>query len=241
MIVTALSLVSAPISVRQQRHLAFISEFNVQMLYLPDLKNAIANFLSHPPPSPEPSGTVAAAVEPDPVDFKAMATEQNHCAEMQHLLCSSSFKLAFRQAGIQRLFGDVSTGVFYPIVPATLRKDIFLHLHSISHTAGRLASQRLVSSWFVWRGLTNDITSWAKSCLHCQRSKIHRHTRLLPQPIPIHQRGFAHLHIDLVGPLQYSSGCNHIFTIIDRTSKWMEAIALSETSAEACARALVFS
>ncbi len=33
-LVTALSRVSVPISPRQQRHLAFISEFNVQMLYL---------------------------------------------------------------------------------------------------------------------------------------------------------------------------------------------------------------
>jgi hypothetical protein len=34
---TALSCVSAPILPQQQRHLAFISEFNVQMLYLPGL------------------------------------------------------------------------------------------------------------------------------------------------------------------------------------------------------------
>jgi hypothetical protein len=98
-----------------------------------------------------------------------------------------------------------------------------------------------LSSRLVWRGLANDVTSWAKSCLHCQRSNIHRHTRLLPQSIPIPQRRFAHLHIDLVGPLQYSSGCNHIFMIIDRTSKWMEAIPVSETFAAACTRALVFS
>jgi hypothetical protein len=38
-LVTAISRVSAPISPRQQRHLAFISEYNVQMLYLPGLKN----------------------------------------------------------------------------------------------------------------------------------------------------------------------------------------------------------
>ncbi len=42
--VTALSPVSAPISLRQQCHLAFISEFNVQMLCLPDLKNFVADF-----------------------------------------------------------------------------------------------------------------------------------------------------------------------------------------------------
>jgi hypothetical protein len=48
--VTALSRVSTPISPRQQRHLAFISEFNVQLLYLPGLKNFVADFLSRPPP-----------------------------------------------------------------------------------------------------------------------------------------------------------------------------------------------
>jgi hypothetical protein len=60
------------------------------------------------------------------------------------------------------------------------------------------------------------------------------------QPIPIPQWRFTHLHIDLVGPLQNSSGCNHIFTIIDRASKWMDAILLSKTSTAACACALVF-
>jgi hypothetical protein len=49
-LVTALSCVSTPISPRQQRHLAFISEFNVQLLYLPGLKNVVADFLSRPPP-----------------------------------------------------------------------------------------------------------------------------------------------------------------------------------------------
>jgi hypothetical protein len=92
----------------------------------------------------------------------------------------------------------------------------------------------------VWRSLSSDVTAWARWCLACQWCKIHRHTRLVPQPIPIPQRGFSHLHVDLVGPLQYSNNFNYIFTIIDRTSKWMEAIPLSETSAAACAKALTF-
>jgi transposase InsO family protein len=43
-----------------------------------------------------------------------------------------------------------------------------------------------------------------------------------------------------VGPLQYSNNFNSIFIIIDRTSKRMEAIPLSDTSAAACAKALTF-
>ena len=107
-------------------------------------------------------------------------------------------------------------------------------------TQGGLPPVVYISSRFVWRGLSSDVTAWARGCLACQRGKIHRHTRLVPQPIPIPQRRFSHLHVDLVGPLQYSNNFNYIFTIIDRTSKWMEAIPLSETSAAACAKALTF-
>jgi hypothetical protein len=64
--------------------------------------------------------------------------------------------------------------------------------------------------------------------------------RLVPLPIPIPQQRFSHPQVDLVGPLEYINSFNNIFTIIDRTSKWMEAIPLSETSAVACAKALTF-
>ncbi len=73
---------------------AFISEFNLQLLYLPGLKNVVADFLSCP--LPESTETVAATAAADPVNFEEMAAEQTCCAEMQRLLGSSSLKLAFR-------------------------------------------------------------------------------------------------------------------------------------------------
>jgi hypothetical protein len=114
-LVTAISRVSTPISPRQQRHLVFISEFNVQLLYLPGLKNVVADFMPRPPPPS--TGTVTATAAADPVDFEEMAAEQSRCPETQRLLCSTSLKLAFRQTGAQRLAGDISTGTFRPIVP----------------------------------------------------------------------------------------------------------------------------
>jgi hypothetical protein len=48
------------------------------------------------------------------------------------------------------------------------------------------------------------------------------------------------VYVDLVGLLQYSNNFNYIFTFIDHTSKWIEAVPLSEMSAAACAKALTF-
>jgi hypothetical protein len=55
----------------------------------------------------------------------------------------------------------------------------------ICTTFPTLGGSHLASSRFVWRGLSNDITNWVRSCQHCQQGRIHRHTRLLPQPISI--------------------------------------------------------
>jgi hypothetical protein len=110
-LVTALSRALVPILPRQQRHAAFISEFNIQLFYLPGLKNVVADFLSRP--SPESTATVAATAVSDPVDFKEMAAEQTRCAERQRLLGGTFLQLT----GAQCLAGDVSTGFFCPVVP----------------------------------------------------------------------------------------------------------------------------
>ena len=83
------------------------------MLYLPGLKNVVADFLSRPFPQPEPVGnTAAAAAAVEPIDFEAMAAEQARCPETQRLLGGSSLKIGSRQEGQQDLLGDTSTGNF---------------------------------------------------------------------------------------------------------------------------------
>jgi transposase InsO family protein len=86
--------------------------------------------------------------------------------------------------------------------------------------------------------MAKAITKMAKACLQCQRGKVHRHVHLQPTEIPVPHRRFAHLHVDLVGPLPPSRGHTYLFTIIDRTSRWPEAIPLASITAADCARAL---
>jgi hypothetical protein len=111
-LVTALYRISAPILLRQQLHLARFEK--------------CCQFLFRPTTSPEPSGTVAAttAAAANPVNFKAMAAEHSRCAETHYLL-ASSLKIAFRQAGAQRLIGNGSTGVFTQLSLKSSEKMFF--------------------------------------------------------------------------------------------------------------------
>jgi IS30 family transposase len=84
-----------------------------------------------------------------------------------------------------------------------------------------------------------DITLLARSCLPCQRSKVSRHVHLQPEVIIVPHRRFAHLHVNLVGPLPRSSGYSYLFTIVDRTTRWPKAVPLTATSAADCAAALL--
>ena len=131
----------------------------------------------------------------------------------------------------------MSTVVPHPLVPRDFQLALFDVLHGASHPGVR-ATRRLVSACYVWRGMAAAVGLWAKQCVQCQWAKTHRHVHLQAAHIPVPTRRFAHLHVDLVGPLPASRGFTHIFTIIDRTTRWPEAIPLSSTSAADCAQAL---
>jgi hypothetical protein len=60
------------------------------------------------------------------------------------------------------------------------------------------------------------------------------------QPIPVPHRRFSHLHVDLVVPLPTSpDGFKYIFTVTDRSTRWLEAIPVKNLEATMAADALV--
>jgi hypothetical protein len=86
--------------------------------------------------------------------------------------------------------------------------------------------------------MAKALTLMARACLYCQQDKVHKHVHLQPAEILVPHRHFAHIHVDLVEPLLPSRGHTYLFTIIDRTLRWPEAIPLSSIIAADCARAL---
>jgi len=167
-----------------------------------------------------------------------LAAAQGTCRETKELAASISLKVSrLRLEGVEVLC-DESMGRPRPLVPVSLRKQLFEAIHNLAHPGTR-ASRRLIAAKYVWRGLNKDVAAWCRACQHCARGKVTRQPQAPVQPIQIPQQRFSHIHLDIVGPLPASSsGHTHLLTIIDRSTRWLEAVPLSSTSAEACADAV---
>ena len=241
-LLAALHRVSEPWTPRQQRQLAFIAECTADVVHVPGLSNVVADALSRPPDTPachvpaeaSPSACFSATAA---LDYTLMAAAQLTCPGVAALRASSSLRLTTQHVEGQLLLGDISTGIFRPVVPLSFRQQVFDAMHGIAHPGTR-ASRRLILARYVWKRAAADVTAMARACLPCQQGKITRHVHVKPEHIPVPSRRFSHVHVDLVGPLPASEGFTYLFTVIDRTTRWAEAIPLQMTSAAACARAL---
>lgn len=132
----------------------------------------------------------------------------------------------------------VSTGVPRPVIPAGWRRQVFDTIHGLSHP-GTKASQKPVAAKFVWHGLKKDLRDRSNTCVECQRAKVHRHTKAPLEQFPVLEHRFSHVNVDLVGPLPSLHGCVYLLTMVDRTTRWPEAVPLTSAMSVEIARAFI--
>ena len=66
---------------------------------------------------------------------------------------------------------------------------------------------------------------------------VHKKPSVLPILVPT--TWFEHVHVDLVGPFTPDRGYRYLLTVVDRTTRWPEAIPIAETMADSVVQSFI--
>ena len=218
---------------RQRRQLSELAEYCMTLEYQAGVSNVVADCLSRVQLTAEVHQVQIG------VDFRVVAEAQTKDPEIPAYRTSvTGLKWEDIDVGGIKLLCDVSTGRPRPLLPRELRRLAFDTVHGLGHPSIR-TTVKAMKSKYVWHGIGRDVARWARTCLHCQQSKVHRHTRAPLQQFPPPSRRFGHIHVDVVGPLPESGGFSYLFTLTERTTRWPVAVPIFRPGAQECAAALL--
>ena len=112
---------------------------------------------------------------------------------------------------------------------------MFEAIHGLGHP-GVERTRQSICNRFLWPNMRHESSKWARECLPCQRSKVIKHVVPPIGEFLVPQKRFEHLNVDLV-TLPPSNGFRYLLTIVDRLSRWPQAIPLTDMTSETVADA----
>src|SRR5215216_1848683 len=113
-------------------------------------------------------------------------------------------------------------------------KDAILFMTHNHETGGHFgvdATYNKIAERYYWKGMYNDTREYVKSCDACQR-RGQKGGKSYLNPIKVGEP-FERIGIDFVGPLERTrKGNKYILVVTDYLTKWPEAKAMKEATAE---------
>jgi hypothetical protein len=129
------------------------------------------------------------------------------------------------------------------IVPRCLVKEVLTAVHD-NQLAGHFAERRTLKrlrEQFYWSGMAKDVRLWCRSCVICcarRSAPSHPHHALQQDPV---SEPLQRIAVDILGSLEPATprANKYILVVVDYLTKWSEAYALPNQTAETVALKIV--
>ena len=228
-----------PESKRQARLWVKVQDLDYTIKYIPGEQNVLADLMSRPPGEQVSSfrqlhddvtlnGMAMSLLSPELKLAQSESFIKNLNIAPQHLTYIDGFAYT-NDKGYPRL-----------LVPPSFQESLVSSIHCLGHF-GRRRTLKSVAMLYWWKGMPAYVARFVRCCESCQRNKPCKKPKR--QPIKFFATArFKVVHLDFVGPFKPSiKGNNYLFTMMDRYSRWLEAIPMRDPTAQSCAQVFVSS
>ncbi|KAL6739266.1 hypothetical protein Aduo_012740 [Ancylostoma duodenale] len=138
--------------------------------------------------------------------------------------------------------GSTGSNNYKLVVPEKLKEPVFLTFHSSPSAGGHFYWRKTLSKIarkYYWPSMAEDIFHLVHSCGACQRKRGNPRNREDLLPV-VSGAVFDKVFVGLTGPLHpTTAGNKYIMAMIDRFSKYVIAVALSDCRATTIAQAIM--
>ena len=151
------------------------------------------------------------------ISFNALAAAQREDMKL-HRLHSATCLLIFCKVPPPRanttLMCDILTGQSHPFITVLFHHTVFNAFHPLVHPIIR-ATQRLITTCYIWPLINTGVSHWAKQRLQGQRSNIQRRTVTPLGSFSTPDWHFDKVHMDLVASQPPSNGHRYLLACVD--------------------------